>query len=390
MSGLLARADQFMVGLLTQSEDNIVGRMGLYRILYALFYLWVISNYHYAQLAEIPVAEWDPVLTLSFLDGPLNAALLQGLEYLLVGGLIFVLFGFQTRLATLVVLLAGVILTMHRYSFGKIDHYDTYLIAYIPALMLLWDWGKSYSVDALLRKRRGQSNLDVHDSSWQQSWPVLVMTISLAILFSTSAILKGLPDGSWITQSDVILKLTMDFNRGDVWNPLVPIVVDNPVLYENLRWGAFLFELGWVLALINKKWRTLFVASSVFFHLYIFTFLQISFVQMLFTYAFFIDWQMLYDRYWPDALKFGDHFEKLSTPMLIAMPVVLAVVVAGLWNLTDPSITRTLFGFVPDAVIWVIAVVTATILLIRSGLNLLQDGIKLITNQGQGPTPAAQ
>jgi|GEM_PF-1861353 len=372
MNTVLARVNQFIETRITQNEPNIVGRFGLYRIFYAVFYLWIIAHYNYRELALIPAGEWQPLLPLLWTNAPPNAGLLALLEVLLVGGLVLLLVGYQTRLATAVILVTGIILTTTRYSFGKIDHYDTFMIAYTPFVMLFYNWGKIYSIDALLRARLGEPVSDPTDSRWQEAWPLLIILFMIVVLFTTGGILKLLPDrNSWLWHVNVIRKVTFEYNKGMNPNPLAGFIYDTPLIYGSLRFAAVFFETFFFLALVNNKWRTFFVSSAVLFHLYNLLFNGITFLDMLIIYALFIDWQALYSRWWPKVLK--PQFERLATPILIAGSVSLAIIIALVWSSSYDSITRTVLRIIPVQPVWALAAVIALYSVVRSGWNIMQD-----------------
>ena len=56
---------------LTAPEVNAAGRIGLFRVLYGLFLLWIGSQGYFSIMAQTPTAAWQPVffLRVHFTEG---------------------------------------------------------------------------------------------------------------------------------------------------------------------------------------------------------------------------------------------------------------------------------------------------------------------------------
>ncbi|MEO1297153.1 MAG: hypothetical protein AAFW75_15475, partial [Cyanobacteria bacterium J06636_16] len=117
--------------------------MGLFRILYSLFSLWLCSYLHYGEMSLIPDTRWDPTLLLAWVKNPPYASI-SIFESLLAGSFILLLVGYQTRLATLAVFLLGVCLTAMRVGLFMKDHLFIVQYFYIPLFMVLSRWGDTY------------------------------------------------------------------------------------------------------------------------------------------------------------------------------------------------------------------------------------------------------
>ena len=64
MVAVIRRVVQGARGWLTAPEPRIAGRMGLFRMIYAVFYLWHLSWVDGATLGLLPDAVWQPVYLL--------------------------------------------------------------------------------------------------------------------------------------------------------------------------------------------------------------------------------------------------------------------------------------------------------------------------------------
>jgi hypothetical protein len=354
---------------LTAPESNAVGRLCLFRILFALNYLWIIHGFSYTQMTQVPLDEWQPVALLGWLTALPDATFFHGLHVLLIGGLFLLLIGFRTRLATLLVLAAGLILDMFTHSFGKVGHGLALMVFYIPLFMLFADWGAAYSVDALLMRCR----VDVRDSSWRYGYPIKLMLILLSLLFFTAAVHKLM--GSWGNNPAVIIN-SMSVNNvravmaGEWAQPLVPFIAETPGMGDLLRFLGIAFQALFVFSLFNRRLRNVFIAGAILFHTFIFWFMRVGFDAQIIAYALFVDWQRLYD--WLLAPLFRRVRLALPRPALVAGAVVIVAGGVLLWFGT--SVFQTALGwFNPDLLLWVIIAPFSLFWMIWSAVGFLRD-----------------
>ena len=93
----------------TAPEPNAAGRMGLFRIVYALFYLWHLSLFELASMSGMPSSIQRKLVFFDLLSVDLSPAAFDALEKALVAALVMLLVGWRVRLATVVVLFLGVL-----------------------------------------------------------------------------------------------------------------------------------------------------------------------------------------------------------------------------------------------------------------------------------------
>lgn len=283
---------------LTIPEANAAGRLGLYRIIYAVSALmYALSAYNYAEISTVPTYNWRPVAIIAWVNSIPSADVLNILSGIYIISLVFVLFGLWTRGSTLMTLVSGTLFSSMMFSFGKIDHADTFMRVYIPAVMLFASWGKLYSVDTLLAQRRGALSLNPREDSLRFSWPILFLFWMLCIFFMMSGVIKAVPPGQWIVDPDLMRKFMLEYNSIDQPVYIRHVLAQIPLLPTLLLWGGLLFETCYPLAVINKHWRTLYVSSTVFFHLTTGILLGIAFDATLFLYILFFDLWGLFDRF---------------------------------------------------------------------------------------------
>jgi hypothetical protein len=362
-------------GWLTASETNAAGRMALFRILFGLFSLWMISGRLYEELGLIPGMVFRPLVIIRLIPAQPAPAFFVALELLLVASLVLLIFGFQTRVATVAVLVLGILLGAYRYSFGKISHADLFAAIYIPAMFVFASWGNCYSIDSLLRRRRGQPIVQPSDSSWRYAWPMHMTLLLLSVLFLGAALAKS-TRGWWFGDTQFINDLlrfhdVREMLGGEAANPLSALIANATFLHNILRIVPLAFEALFFVSLFNKKLRTFFVSSAILFHMFNLVVLGIDFTPMLITYAIFVDWQKIYERIWPKQLNLGAVFERLPSPVLIGGVTLLAVLAALSWN---SSLTlRAPFQSLPSLPFWYVATVVCSVVVVKTLIEIVSD-----------------
>jgi hypothetical protein len=363
---------------LTAPEVNAAGRMGLFRIVYGLFYLWTTRPLSYFWVwMEIPQDQWSPILTARRLQlGRPDPVLFEIMPVIMLVSLVLLIIGFRTRLATLFVLVSGIFLWGTYYSFtGKVDHADTFLVAYIPAIMLFSRWGSTYSLDTVLKARRGQS-VNPRTDTWQYIWPMRAVLLLTALMFFGAGYYK-LRGGQWLTDMDLFPRLLLSQNAitavNSTPNPLNPIIAGIPLIHVPLQFGGILFELLFPLVLFNRIVRNLFVSAGLLFHAFNLYLLGINASPMIIMYLTFVDWQAVYDRWWP--LKSSTHLQRLSSPVLVGLTLALAAIVPFLWqdvNLIRPPLGQALLSPVS---IWYVVTPIALFALVKAVYDLVRTVI---------------
>lgn len=359
---------------LQSAEPNAAGRLSLYRIVYSIFYLAVLSQQNHDILVQVPSTLWEPVTGISVLQQQPSIQMIIGAETALVFSLICLLFGLYTRWSTLTVLVFGTWLAAMRYSFGKFDHTDTFLVVFIPLIFLFADWGRHYSLDNLRRNTICLKE-PLAAGSWSYAWPIKVILLLLSILFFTSALTKI--QGGWLTSDHIQFLMPKQVIRhwGHIsgTNPLHQIILDVPYLTLVLQGIALSFELFFPLALISRRWRTFFVSLAVLFHTHNLLVGWINFLEMLIVYAIFVDWQAVLASILPRTSIFSPLYSTVSTISAQIISLSLALVTASMWNM--PVSTRAVFSRLNDAT-WIIAVAITIIALFKLFSSLFSKNLR--------------
>src|SRR5207248_175276 len=75
-------------------------------------------------------------------------------------------------------------------SFGKVEHASVFLVFYLPLFMLGSEWGRTWSLDALLARRAGRATTSPSDDSWRLALPMRGVLLMLVLLFFSAVFAK--------------------------------------------------------------------------------------------------------------------------------------------------------------------------------------------------------
>jgi hypothetical protein len=263
--------------------------LGLYRIAFAAFHLFVIGAPRVGWIAQVPATFFDPPPgPARLLPGFPPAWQLESLDLLVVSLFVALLLGWRTRLVSIALTVLLFYGHLFEYSFGKIDH-DA--IALLCPLLFAWSWGKTFSLDAQGAGDPGGDGL---------------ARGALASLLTFGFITAGLPKlTSWIDfdlSTHGVMSWVLYTERADGIGFLVPWFrgLDNVWVWEALDVAAVAFELGVLVALfVGPRAFQAWCVLAVLFHTLNYLMLDISFLDHLPLYLAFIDWE-------PAAAWFGD------------------------------------------------------------------------------------
>jgi len=342
---------------LASPEPRAAGRLGLFRILYPLFYLWHLSWIYAADLGRLPAASWQPVGVLRLLGvGAPNSAPAV-LEPLLVGLLMLLMIGLRVRAVTAAVLVTGVSLETFHQSYGKVEHSTVFLVFYIPLFMTASTWGETWSLEVLLQRRAKRLVLRADDSGWHNAWPIRATLLMLVALFASATVSKCVL-GDWVTGADPIPNLLLSKNveavlEGVPINPLAPFVAATPLISEACRWGLLVFEGLFVVVMLGGHVRDAYLALTLVFHALNALLLVVTFTPILITYALFVDLQRVAERLEPLPGRATCMLERAPTGPLLGSAIGVAMLVAASWNTTPfPRILLQLDGYLDWRTIW--------------------------------------
>jgi len=354
MNDYLRKINNFIDARLTAPIENAAGRIGLFRILYALFYLWYLSPNYAALLSGYPRG-YRNMLVVRYFPEALPPIFFECLEFILVAALVILIIGFRVRLTTTVVLCAGLILDGFHNSFD-VELASVFLVFYIPLFMLFsGHWGDTYSLDAHLAYRKKGAGIEPSNNSGSFFLPVRCLFFVLGVLFLGSAILKMTFGGTWLSNprfmANLVLKMNIESNLyGLMMIPFAPDISVNPLIYKTFQGGTLIFEATFICALFSRKLRNIYICWALIFHSVCALWLTVTFTTIIVIYLAYVDWHALLIRL---KLKRITLFDSVSRQVLISITICLAVLVGALWNLNDGMRSLvTMGGLVNIRTIW--------------------------------------
>jgi len=332
--------------------------LGLLRIIISLFILFFLMPgqglEHFAYLAAIPSDFYAPPPgPLMILDGFPSFAVFQTLHTVLLFALFAMLLGYRTKLASIVTGLSILLLQGFIFSVGKVNH--EIVVALVPFLMAFSNWGASFSLDSI---RRGHI-------SRVESWPVTLLALFIGFMMFTAGFPKIL--GGWLDPSTQAAQghlLNQFFVRErQAFLAGYMVQFDSVIFWELLDWITVIFEIGFLVAVINSRWFRYFIAFAVLFHFSTMMTLNIAFLPNFLAYAVFLNWEKIYQNNLEMYRSFtGKRGERSKKRSVISISVFISFLFAilywlssGNFLLTDSDLTfheAAILCFALIVVIW--------------------------------------
>ncbi|MDJ0843612.1 hypothetical protein [Crocosphaera sp.] len=324
-----------------QPEPNAAGSLGIFRILFCLFYLWHLSTQFFDHLSGLPAVHWHYNLYLLryFFPGlgePLPIVFFNVLESSLVFALFILLFGYKTRIATFFVLVLGSLIEAF-HTATDAEHGTVLMAFYIPFFMVINNcWGKTYSVDSFIEYRKNGISVSPSESHWIYFLPARSILVMISALFLSSAIFKVSFNGQWLVYRELIANLVLDKNvnaaiSGLPLNPLAPFISQTPLLYEGMRIGTLLFEGFFFLSLFSRTLRGFFVSLALLFHSFNAIWLTVTFTPVMIGYGLFINWQTLKEFVLFKKAK-NNFISNLNPQFFIFGVLFVSILASVLWS----------------------------------------------------------
>ena len=210
---------------------------------------------HYVLLAMMwAVAILGIVLTLGIFTGPTSVAL-----------------------ALTLIINSGI-----AYSFSKVDHFVLFEIT--PIFLAAAGWGRIWSVDSYLRRRRG-SRIE----PGARGMPVLLFAMTIGWAMLTAAAPKVA--GGWLDPSRYASRgyLARDIFQNEKLGPFGPMAMElhNGAFWKLLDYTTLLAEGGLIVVVLFPMVFRAWLALLACFHVGVYLTLGISFLDFVLVYAVF-------------------------------------------------------------------------------------------------------
>jgi hypothetical protein len=365
MKAFLVKANALVDRRLTRDADNAAGRMGLFRIVYSVYFLLYLSVQWSLESAAWPGLR-ETVLLVHWIPTPSLILQAATVECLLVGSLVLLAVGYRTTATTAVVLVLGLLFEGWRYE-ADAHKSAVFLVFYIPFFMLLCGgWGDTYSLDSQIRQRTNLPRTDPACSDGLYMTPAHVSLVILSVMFFLSAAAKMIGAGTWWSYPEFMADAVLYLNvLAATWrepcNVLAPFISQTPWASQSMKIGALLFEGFFWLSLLHKRLFGVVMSVALMFHAVNSTWLTVTFSGIMIAYLIHVDWHRLWITVRPDGLP--------RVPASVAGRCVGAT-----WNTSFGL--RPIFnlgGFLDQRTIWSLAWPVVPVLLVRSSWALATD-----------------
>ncbi|MBC8106956.1 MAG: hypothetical protein H7Z14_10230 [Anaerolineae bacterium] len=303
--------------------------LGIFRIIYALFYLWHLSFQRAELLSGLPRASRRLIVVAAWFPFDTPPIVFQAIESIVVACLVLLLFGWRTRVMTAAVLVAGALLES-LFSVADKENGTVFLTFFIPFVMLLAGapWGDAYALDAL-RLRRAASP----GTAARYALPLRATLVILSALFCIAGLNKMIGSGIWLRDFTVMANFGLYHNvdgalLGLRLNPWAAWVKELPILHVPIQLSILLFETTFFLALFERRLLRLYIGLALVFQAVNGLLFVLTFTPLLIAYASFLDWESVRRGVMPRA-----SLKVRSATMLTLLAWTIAVALAATWNL---------------------------------------------------------
>ena len=301
--------------------------LGLFRILFGLFVLFILSpghshKYNYSFLGEVPDGIYTPPVGLfQLLDGFLSPEFFFVLHILITFAAVGILIGYRTRFNSRLFTILLLIGNGFFYSLGKVDHDMLFVI--LPLIMSYTNWGTRFSIDE--RLNRTTKEIDM--------FPILILGIFVGFMMMTAGLPKIL--GGWLdpTTSAVkgrVLASFFEKGRADLLASYM-LQIDSILFWELFDYSTIIFEIGLFLAIRKVNVFRAFIVIGVLFHYGVLLMMNISFAVHIIVYAAFLDWGWVYNKFVNGKIYFKKAFDLFyaRSPWLILRYMIVIGILIG-------------------------------------------------------------
>lgn len=203
------------------------------------------------------------------------------LDYLILVLVLFLLFGFKTRWTSIFLSISLLIGQTFLFSFGKIDH-GYLLISFLPMVMSFSNWGSCFSVDS----KRGEKTT--------HTWPISLMSLILGFGMFTAGLQKLI--GGWLNPKFPAIRshvFSSYINEREGIMTTLFLDIKSSVFWESLDIMIVLFELGFLIVVLSRKWFNRWIAFAILFHVGVVLTMNIPFSQNVIIYFLFLNWTFI-------------------------------------------------------------------------------------------------
>jgi hypothetical protein len=244
--------------------------------------------------ADVAPVFWQPTWSFAVLRLPvLTAAELGVVQALWKLALVGACLGLATRASIVAALVLGFYLLGLPHCFGKIHHYDAFLI-FVFAILAVARSGDAFALDRVLwRRRRGDAPAPVPPSG-EYTWPIRAIWVVLALVFFSAGVSKLRTSGlAWVVSDSMAIFLVQhQYHVGNA----IPLTALGLVLARQawlcrcLAAATLVCEVGYPVALVSRPVRALVLPGTLLMQVGIRVLLGPTFLDMMACNVFWVPW----------------------------------------------------------------------------------------------------
>jgi Vitamin K-dependent gamma-carboxylase len=260
-------------------------RLAAFRILvgcFAVGYL-VVRLPYFLDVTRLDPARWDPPGPLAWMDAPVSPGVAQAVLALTIGVGIAATAGWRYRITgpTFAVLLLAVL--TYRNAWSHLFHNDNLLV--LHALIV----GLAPAADAWSLDARPRTDAPPDDVRY--GWPLRLAALVTVLTYVVTGVAKlRYAGGDWLSGDTLLHQITFDNARkkvlGSTYSPLAGPLAEHPGLVRPFGLLTLVVELGAPVALLSRRWATVWASAAWLFHLGIVAVMAITFPYPLSLIAF--------------------------------------------------------------------------------------------------------
>lgn len=213
--------------------------------------------------------------------------------------LLLACFGLFTRVATAVAAIGALYLLGLPFNFGKVYHLAS-IIIFTSSILAFSRCGDAFSIDALIRRKRG---LPHPPPSGEYRWPVRMVWVLMSVLFFNAGMAKAIrgPIFDWIFSENMAILMTQRHYMNQNALPALNwglFIAKHPILYMTFAASSILGEVFCFLALfIRYPYRLALPLMLLSMQIGIGLLMRVWFTPYMVVYLFWIPWGNIVRRF---------------------------------------------------------------------------------------------
>jgi predicted DCC family thiol-disulfide oxidoreductase YuxK len=269
--------------------------LGIARALFFGGILLLYAGEDFSAWGGVSEAFWLPLPVFeTFGLKPLAPAVLDSLQIVWRGALLFSAIGFCSRVAMGVAAVLGFYLLGLPHNYGHVYHFDALLVI-ASAVLACSRAGDGWSIDALVSSR----DRDELPASGEYTWPIRMVWVAMALVFLAAGVAKLRNGGlEWVTSDNMsilLMRATYHVSDADPISDFGLWIAERPWLSRTVAGLSLGVELGFVLSLVSHRARVLMVPAAFLMLVGIRVLMGPTFGGFLVANVFWIPWRALGD-----------------------------------------------------------------------------------------------